>query len=96
MNVVLFTLLPERQRTLLPERQRGVCRILENPMKYEIVDSQTHEPVGAAFQTEGEAADYVRLAKGLGYAYQASRERLTNDEAYNAGMLIQCLGVDGY
>ena len=60
-------------------------------MKFEIIDSETREPIGAAFKTESEAADYVRLAKGLGYAYQPSRERLTNVESYNAMLLWEGL-----
>jgi len=63
-------------------------------MKYEIIDSHDREPIGAAFRTESEAAEYIREARGLGYAYRASRDRLTDGEIYNAGILQQSLGVD--
>lgn len=63
-------------------------------MKYEIIDATDREPIGAAFASQSEAADYIRLGGNrLGYAYQSSRERITSAESYNAMLLMQGLGV---
>ena len=64
-------------------------------MKYEIIDSKTGEPTGAAFQTASEAAEFLSLVKGCGYAYRQSSERLDSSETYNANLLLQGVGVAG-
>lgn len=64
-------------------------------MKYEIIDAKSREPIGAAFATEREAADYIRWGgNGLDYAYRQSSERMSNAETYNAGLLMMSLGVE--